>query len=71
MYTFAIYSGVSCSMDTSIIIRVGSPIYVIPICAVSQEHAPVCIIRKITRAEGDMVLVFASKFAWLLCGWSK
>ena len=43
MYTFAIYSGVSCSMDTSIIIRVGSPIYVIPICAVSQEHALVSI----------------------------
>ena len=45
--------------------------YVIRIAAVSQKHLPVCITRKITRAENDMVLVLPSKLTWLFFGWSK
>ena len=52
--------------------RVGTRIYVIRIAAaVSREHVLVCITRKVTRPENDMVLVLASKLTWLLCGWSK
>ena len=58
-------------MNTSRIIRVGTRIYVICVAAVSQEHVPVCITRKITWAENDMVLVLTSNFISLLCGWSK
>ena len=58
-------------MHTSRIIRVRTRIYVIRIAAVSQEYVPVCITRKTTRAENDMVLVLTSKLTWLLCGWSK
>ena len=54
-------------MGTSIIMRVGTRIYVIRIAAVSQEHVPVCITRKITRVENDMVLVIALKLAWFQC----
>ena len=57
-------------MDTSGITRVGTRIYVIRIAAVSQD-VPVCITRKITLAENDMVLVLTSKLTWLLGGWSK
>ena len=46
-------------------------IYVICIAVVSKGHVPVCITRKITRAENDMVLILTSKLAWLLCVWSK
>ena len=65
------FSEFYCNMDTSRIVRVGTRIYVIRIAAVSQEHVPVCITRKITPAENDMVLVLTSKLIWLLCGWSK
>ena len=41
------------------------------IAAVSQEHVLVCITRKVTRPENDMVLVLASTSTWLLCGWSN
>ena len=70
IYTYETFSGFYCSMDTSRIIRVGSRIYVIRIAAVSQD-VPVCITRKITLAENDMVLVLTSKLTWLLGGWSK
>ena len=58
-------------METSRLIRVGTRNYVARIAAVSQEHVLVCITRKVTRPENDMVLVFASKLTWLLCGWSE
>ena len=58
-------------METLRIIRVGTRDYILRIAAVSQEHVLVCITRKVTRAENDMVLVLASKLTWLLCGWSK
>ena len=45
------------SMDTSRIIRVGSRNYVICIAAISQDHVPVRVTRKIIRDENDMVLV--------------
>ena len=48
-------------METSRIIRVGTRDYILRIAAVSQEHVLVCITRKVTRAENDMVLVLASK----------
>ena len=48
-------------MDTSRIIRVGTPIWAIRVAAVSQEHVPVCISREITLAEYDKVLVLTSK----------
>ena len=71
VYTYAIFSGFYCSMETSRIIRVWACNYIIRIAAVSQEHILVCITRKVTRPENDMVLVLASKLTWLLCGWSK
>ena len=52
-------------------IRVGTRVNIIRIAAVSQEHVPVCITRKRTQPENDMVLVLPSKLTWLLCGWSK
>ena len=58
-------------MDPSRIKRVGTRIYVVRIAAVSQEHVPVCITRRITRDENDMGLVLVSKLTWLLHGWSK
>ena len=58
-------------MDTSRIIRAGTRNYVIRSAAVSQEHVSVCIARKITRVDNDIVLVLTSKSTWLLCGWSK
>ena len=62
VYVYAILSGIyCCSMGTSRIIRVRAPIHVIRIAAVSQEHVPVCRTCTTTRAENDMVLVFASK----------
>ena len=39
----------------------------IGIAAVSQEHVRVCVTRKITQTENDMVLVLTSKLTWLLC----
>ena len=73
LYTYAILSRFYCNMETSRRIRVGTRNYVIRtrIAAVSQEHVLVCITRKVTRPENDMVLVLASKLTWLLCGWSK
>ena len=44
---------------------------ILRIAAASQEHVLVCITRKVTRPENDMVLVLVSKLSWLLCGWSK
>ena len=49
------------------LVRVGTCIYVICIAAVSQEYVPVCITRKISLPENDMVLVLTSK-STLLCG---
>ena len=49
-------------METSRIIRVGTRDYILRIAAVSQEHVLVCITRKVTRPEDDMVLMLASKF---------
>ena len=69
--TCAIFLGFYCSMDTWRIIRVGTRVNIIRIAAVSQEHVPVCITRKRTQPENDMVLVLPSKSTWLLCGWSK
>ena len=69
-YTCAIFSGFNCSMETSRIIRVGNRNYIERIAAVSQGHVPVCITRKVTRPENDMVLVLASKLTWL-CELSK
>ena len=66
--TYAIVSEFYFSMDTSRIIRVGTPIWAIRVAAVSQEHVPVCITRKVTWAENDMILVLTSKMTWLLCG---
>ena len=45
-------------METSRIIRVCARIV-----AVSQENALVCITRKVTRPENDVVLVLTSKLA--------
>ena len=67
---YAIFSGFYCRMETARIIRVGTRRYIIRIPAVPQEHVLLCITRKVTRPENDMVLVLASKLAWLLCGWS-
>ena len=39
------------SMETSRIIRVGTRNYIIRIAAVSQEHALVCITRRVTRPK--------------------
>ena len=58
-------------METSRIIRVGTGNYFTGIAAASQEHVLVCITRKVTRPENDMVLALASKLTWLLCGWLK
>ena len=41
------------------------------ITVVSQEHVLVCITRKVTRPEMDIVLVLASIVSWLMCGWSN
>ena len=59
--TYAIVSEFYFNMDTSRIIRVGTPIWAIRVAAVSQEHVPVCISREITLAEYDKVLVLTSK----------
>ena len=70
--TYAIFSWFHCSMGTLRIIRVGTRNYNKRIAAaVSQEHVLVCITRRATRPENDMVLVLASKLTWMLCGWSK
>ena len=71
VHTGAIFSGFHCSMETSTIIRVGARNYIRRIVAVSQEHVPVCITRKVSRHENDTDLMLASKLTWLLCGWSK
>ena len=68
---YAVVSRFYCSMNTSRMIAVGTHINIIRIPAVSQKHVPVCMTRKITRPENDIVLVLASKLTWLLCGWSK
>ena len=70
VYTYEILPEFYCSMDTSRIIRVGTRIYVIRIAAVFQEHVPVCIPRKITLPENDMVSVLVSKLTSFLGGWS-
>ena len=36
--------------------------------AVSQEHVKVCITRRVTRPENDMILVLASKLTSLWVG---
>ena len=43
---------------------------VVRIAAVSQERVLVCIARKVTRPENDMVLVLASNLT-SLCRWYK
>ena len=59
-------------METSRRLRVGTRSYIVRVAAaVSQEHVLVCITRRATRPENDMVLVLASKLTWMLCGWSK
>ena len=58
-------------MDASIILQVATRVFVTRIAAVLQDNVAVCITRKITRAETDMVLVLTSKLTWLLCGWAK
>ena len=47
-------SGFYCCMETSKTIRVGICIYVIRDAAISQGHVPVCITRKMTRAENQL-----------------
>ena len=54
-------------IETSRIIRVDTPNYIILVAAVSQ-HVLVCLTRKVTLLENDMVLVLASKLTCLLCG---
>ena len=71
VYTYAIFSGFYCSMETSGIIRLGTRNYILRIAAVSQEHVLVCITRKVTRPENDTILVLASKLSWLMCGRSN
>ena len=58
-------------METARTIRVGTRNYIMRIDAVSQEHILVCITRKVTRPENDMLVVLSSTLTWLLCGWSK
>ena len=69
-YTYAIFSGFYCRMETSRKIRVGTRNYIMRTAAVSQAHVQVCITRKVTRPKNDMVLVLV-KLTWLFCGWSK
>ena len=51
VHTYAIFSGLHCSMETSRVRRVGTRNHIIRIAAVSQKHALVCIERKVTRPE--------------------
>ena len=48
------------------LVRVGTCIYVICIAAVSQEYVPVCITRKISLPENDMVLVLTSNLCLVI-----
>ena len=64
--TYAIFSGFNYSMETSRTIRAGTPNYITRIAAVSHEYVLICLTRKVTRPENDMVLVFASKLTWFM-----
>ena len=55
-------------MKTSRIIRVGTRNYIIRISAVSPKHVLVCITRKVTLPENNMVLVWASKLTLCVGG---
>lgn len=61
------FQGFTAVVPTSRRIRVGTRIYLIGVHAVSKEHVPGCITRKVTNAENGMVFVLASRLTWLLC----